>query len=242
MHTLFSIEKPTVIVTVKYPGKSIYESIANFASVSAGKTELNDKSIQSIAKNCIKSKHYMAIEPIIFYIDIRNISRVCSHQFVRSRLASIIEQSQRYCEIKAPYVFSEFAFDGMNEELKEKTINSMLLSCNTYENLIKEKIHRETARCVLPQSLCTNLNSAVNARELSHILNRRLCRRTQAEYRYIAEEIYKQLENICLFEPYVMEDFLAIFRPDCVNPNNGYKCYESNSCKNPRHDLEGVIV
>lgn len=238
----FTIEFPTVKLSLIQPKKSIYETIASFAGASTNKKSLTNQEIEKIAISCIKSQHFTAIEPLNFYIEIENMSRVCSHQFVRSRLMSIIQQSQRYNKIESPYKISYFAVEDTPLEAHDYIINSILESCLVYEKLIINKVSKEQARYVLSPSICTNINCSVNARELAHILNLRLCRRTQSEYRFIADLIYKEITNICLNEPYDMEPFLDIFRPNCVSDCAGRKCHESNSCKKPRIELEGVLT
>ena len=50
-----------------------------------------------IMEHCYKSGHMSVMEFADFHFHIEGVSRVLSHQLVRSRLASFAQRSQRYC-------------------------------------------------------------------------------------------------------------------------------------------------
>ena len=51
-----------------------------------------------IVKGCIKSGHQSVLEHCSFTFKVEGISRACSHQLVRHRIASYSQQSQRYVD------------------------------------------------------------------------------------------------------------------------------------------------
>ena len=55
-----------------------------------------------VIKGCIKSHHESVLEHASFTFKISGISRSCSHQLVRHRIASYSQQSQRYVKLDNP--------------------------------------------------------------------------------------------------------------------------------------------
>ncbi len=66
--------------------------IGECAGISHGKT---DKSIER-ALGCWRAGHTSVLEHATVTFRINGISRACSHQLVRHRLASYVQESQRY--------------------------------------------------------------------------------------------------------------------------------------------------
>ena len=56
----------------------------------------------TLIKGCIKSHHESVLEHASFTFMITGISRSCSHQIVRHRLASYSQESQRYVNVTNP--------------------------------------------------------------------------------------------------------------------------------------------
>lgn len=69
--------------------------IGSVAGISTGKSDPSFKR----AKNCFDLGHMSVLEVVTVTWHIEGISRACSHQLVRHRLASYCQQSQRYTEV-----------------------------------------------------------------------------------------------------------------------------------------------
>ncbi|MBC7293000.1 MAG: FAD-dependent thymidylate synthase, partial [Thermoleophilia bacterium] len=69
-----------------------------YAPVSAAslRTQMADEEVERLLRRLISSGHLSAFEHASFTFAIDGISRACSHQLVRHRLASYSQQSQRY--------------------------------------------------------------------------------------------------------------------------------------------------
>ncbi len=124
-----------------------------------------------------------------FIVD--GISRSCSHQFVRHRVASYSQQSQRYVSMKdfryvKPDSFKESGvdFDGF-----------MNLARRFYGSSIRAGVPKEDARFVLPNACSTRLVFTMNGEEMVHFLRMRTCMRAQWEIRRVAIEILRILRN-----------------------------------------------
>jgi len=127
-----------------------------------------------------------------FTFAIEGISRACSHQLVRHRLASYSQQSQRYTEVKrlrehvvVPRTVAENA-PGPFESLIEA-------ASETYRRLLKEDVPREDARFVLPNATETNLLMTMDGQALHHFFGLRCCNRAQWEIRDLADAMLLQV-------------------------------------------------
>lgn len=129
-----------------------------------------------------------------FLVD--GISRACSHQLVRHRVASYSQQSQRYVAMRNfPYVTPD--------SIKGKTVNIdgkghnydelMSFIGKFYEALVDDSIPKEDARFILPNACTTRIIFTMNGEELVHFLRLRTCRRAQWEIRKMAIEMVKLL-------------------------------------------------
>ncbi|UCF77954.1 MAG: FAD-dependent thymidylate synthase [Candidatus Eiseniibacteriota bacterium] len=127
---------------------------------------------------------------------IAGVSRACSHQLVRHRLASYSQRSQRYvAEKEASYVVPPRVEQG-GKALSDTFRSAMEASWSAYAELIRLGIPREDARYVLPNACTTELVMSANFREWLHILKQRLARDAQWEIREMCGLIYEKLREI----------------------------------------------
>lgn len=67
--------------------------------VSELKEDLTEEKVQKFVNHLMSLGHESPIEHVSFTFGIEGISRTCSHQFVRHRIASFSQQSQRYVKL-----------------------------------------------------------------------------------------------------------------------------------------------
>jgi len=150
--------------------------------------------------------HESPIEHVTFTFGIEGISRSCSHQLVRHRIASYSQKSQRYVnEAQFEYVTPEaIEEDPMTEAVYDETmqiiqerydaIREVLISRYVKRGMDKkdaEKKANEDARMVLPNACCTSIIVTMNVRSLFNFFKHRCCNRAQWEIREMADEMYK---------------------------------------------------
>lgn len=150
--------------------------------------------------------HESPIEHVSFTFGIEGISRSCSHQLVRHRIASYSQKSQRYVnEAQFEYVTPEaIEEDPMTEAVYDETmlfiqerydaIREVLISRYVKTGMDKkdaEKKANEDARFVLPNACCTSIIVTMNVRSLFNFFKHRCCNRAQWEIREMADEMYK---------------------------------------------------
>jgi thymidylate synthase (FAD) len=135
--------------------------------------------------------HLSVLEHANFTFGIEGISRACSHQLVRHRIASYSQQSQRYVSYDEPFeaVVPESLAD--RPELAARFREHLASTHALYRELLDAGIPAEDARFVLPNAAATKLVMTMNARELHHFFALRCCRRAQWEIRAMAKEMLR---------------------------------------------------
>ncbi|PKL72508.1 thymidylate synthase (FAD) [Candidatus Kuenenbacteria bacterium HGW-Kuenenbacteria-1] len=165
--------------------------------VSELKEKIDKKTRKRLIEQIISSGHTSTIEHASFTFAIQGISRACSHQLVRHRIASYSQQSQRYVDFNAK------GFDYIIPPLIKK--NSIFLKrfqkdmdeiFNKYKTLIKNGITPEDARFILPNACETKIVITMNARAFLNFLKERLCNRAQWEIRAMAFQMFILVKKI----------------------------------------------
>jgi len=140
--------------------------------------------------------HFSVLEHASFSFGIEGISRACSHQLVRHRIASFSQQSQRY--VKHRERFDAVTPDSIasQPELAGKYETFLNQAHQLYRELMDAGVPAEDARFVLPNAVATKLVMSMNGRELHRFFELRCCRRAQWEIRSMATEMLRQVRRV----------------------------------------------
>lgn len=196
--------KVELISYTKDPEETIVAAIRQCYS-RIGASELKKKTDERTKKRLIdmvvKSGHTSTIEHASFTFAVEGISRVCSHQLVRHRIASFSQQSQRYVSLKDfDYIIPPKVKN--NAKAKKIFLNHIQHLQEAYLNLKDLNILSEDARFLLPNACETKIVITMNARELLHFFKLRLCLRAQWEIRKLAQ---KMLEKVRPLAPHIFK-------------------------------------
>jgi thymidylate synthase (FAD) len=164
-----------------------------------------------IVKGCIRSGHQSVLEHCSFTFKVEGISRACSHQLVRHRIASYSQQSQRY----VTYNNLEWATTGVPAETVDELEEYCDYALTAYMDMIERGVKAEDAREVLPNATPTIVYVTFNLRALMHFCNERMCTRAQKEIREVASLMKEQVmwaENISVEEKTILSEVLV---PKC---------------------------
>ncbi|MBN1142548.1 MAG: FAD-dependent thymidylate synthase [Deltaproteobacteria bacterium] len=147
---------------------------------------------EALLKKILSAGHFSVLEHAAFTFGIEGISRACSHQLVRHRVASFSQQSQRY--VSAADRFGAVVPDSIaaDVKIKERFESFLRDAFSLYDELLQGGIPAEDARFVLPNAVGTKLVVTMNARELHHFFRLRCCLRAQWEIRAVAKEMLRQ--------------------------------------------------
>ena len=132
---------------------------------------------------------------------IEGISRACSHQLVRHRLASYCQESQRYNRYDFAgddwYVKPD-AFEGVALGLAEEVTFgcAMQAAAYAYRYALDAGIKPEDARYLLPEATKTSVACTMNLRQFFHLLDMRDDQHAQWEIRGLAQAMKSVLSGV----------------------------------------------
>jgi len=167
------------------------------ASIGELHDRLSGSDIAAFLEKIMSLGHQSVLEHVSFTFGIEGISRACSHQLVRHRLASYSQQSQRYVTFKGddfPLVVPD-SIAGIPG--REEIFSSAMQACaEAYRQLVADGVPAEDARFVLPNAAETKIIVTMNGRELLHFFALRCCERAQWEIRAMAIEMLKLVKPL----------------------------------------------
>ena len=141
---------------------------------------------ETLLRKILGLGHLSVLEHASFSFGIEGISRACSHQLVRHRLASYSQQSQRYVSHKERFDAVTPPTIAARPELAVRYQDLLETTHEVYRELLEAGIPAEDARFVLPNAAATKIVVTMNGRELLHFFELRCCRRAQWEIRAMA--------------------------------------------------------
>lgn len=157
--------------------------------------EENKGKLKNILRKTVGRGHTSVIEHATFAFSIEGISRACSHQLVRHRIASYSQQSQRVVEMNKPkYVTPPSIEDDLVGGVEYDSF--MRKAWGIYNDLIEGGVPEEDARFVLPNATKTNIVVTMNARSLLNFFELRTCMRAQWEIRNLANEMLAAVKEV----------------------------------------------
>lgn len=164
--------------------------------------------------------HESPVEHVSFTFGIEGISRACSHQLVRHRIASYSQKSQRYVnekqfdfitppaiesdvDINSMYfeymVMTQQFYDTLRDRLIARHTERIMLESDVSESVAKkkaEKLANEDARFILPNACETKIVVTMNVRSLFNFFRHRCCSRSQWEIRAVADEMLRLCKEV----------------------------------------------
>jgi thymidylate synthase (FAD) len=147
--------------------------------------------------------HLSPIEHVSFSFGIEGISRACSHQLVRHRVASYSQQSQRYVReeqfdyVIPPSIRQDLALTREFEKFMAEAQENYTKVLKRLEELgYKGEAGQQDARYLLPNAAETKIVVTMNARELLHFFRVRCCNRAQWEIREMAERMLAHVKRV----------------------------------------------
>ncbi len=194
---------------------------------------LTPEKVESFVELLASYGHESPVEHVTFTFGIEGVSRSCTHQLVRHRIASYSQKSQRYVSEKGfEYVTPPaIAEDEQALAVYERAMAQMQEAYDTLADLLEDKhaavleqngktaeeAHRvarktaiEDARFVLPNACETKIIVTMNARSLINFFHHRCCNRAQWEIRDVAQEMLRLCREVA-------PSLFAHAGPSCLN-------------------------
>lgn len=193
---------------------------------------LTEEKTESFINMLASIGHESPMEHVSFTFGIEGVSRACTHQLVRHRIASYSQKSQRYVNedgfefitppeiAEVPEARVEFerqmssivdSYHKIAEILTQKHTKTFLEQGMDEKDACtkaKKKAY-EDARFVLPNACETKIVVTMNVRSLFNFFKHRCCNRAQWEIKAVADEM---LRICCEIAPNVFKNA----GPSCV--------------------------
>ena len=143
----------------------------------------------------VREGHESIIEHASVTFLVEGISRACSHQIVRHRIASYSQESQRYVDMSEPefVVPPAIAGDPESGAIWDEFVEA---AKTTYRKLRERGIRKEDSRFLLPNATTTRLVMTMNFRSLRHFFEVRCAPDAQWEVRDVALEMLRQVHGV----------------------------------------------
>lgn len=190
----------TILRMIEKAGRTCYKSEDKITSESASK----------FVRNIIKHGHEAMLEhaslTVRFIVD-----RGVSHELVRHRVASFAQESTRYCNYGQDKFGNEITvikplFFEESSEQYPIWENAMSKAEASYFNLLACGASPEQARCVLPNSLKTEVIMTANMREWRHFFRLRALGETGKPHPQMKEVAYSLLCDLQKYLPELFDD------------------------------------
>lgn len=212
---------------------------------------LTDEKTESFIDMLASIGHESVMEHVSFTFGIEGVSRACTHQLVRHRIASYSQKSQRYVnengfEFITPPAIEELPeakseYDRVIAEITDgyAKIAELLTEKHTKELVAQgldeksarskaSKLANEDARFILPNACETKIVVTMNVRSLFNFFRHRCCNRAQWEIRAVANEMLRQCLEVA---PHIFSHA----GPSCVSsgkcPEGKMTCGKINEVK-----------
>ena len=210
--------------------EQVVAAAARLCSSDAPISDLVEKSRadrQAFLEKITSLGHLSVLEHVSFSFGVEEISRACSHQLVRHRLASYSQQSQRYVSHQQRFAAVTPASVSAQPELNQRYQQLLDEIHQFYGELLDAGVPAEDARFVLPNAATTKIVITMNGRELLHFFSLRCCRRAQWEIQEMAKRM------LTLIKP-LAPTLFASAGPGCVRgacPEGKMTCGEASDVR-----------
>jgi flavin-dependent thymidylate synthase len=158
-------------------------------------------------------------EFVDYVFQIEGVTRVFTHQLVRTRSGSYAQQSQRITDVSdldvqmPESVQAADAWVGARWEIEVDRIRE------AYKNFVAYGIPMQDARGLMPANTETSITAKFTLRGLHEMAKLRLCTRTQGEY----QEVFREMRRLVIEEHPWAEQFINVH------------CASEGTCAFPRY-------
>lgn len=180
-------------VTLEYITPNAESFIGRMSSICYNSSVEPDACIRRAAK-CADEGHLATLRFAHAVFNVKEISRACSHQFVRSKHLDFLQRSQRYCKELDENVYRP---DTLDIDQLIDYHGAIEVAQSVYRKLLEQGVKKEDARFVLPEATFTELNVVGNMQAWKDFIHLRLDKHAQKEIRDVALTINNILAEEC---------------------------------------------
>lgn len=180
-------------VTLKFITPNALESIGRYSGICYD-SNLDSGSCIKRAVSCKDKGHLATLRFAHATFHVSGISRVCSHQFVRSKHLDFLQRSQRYCNEKETTTTIP---DSIPDEIRGEWSSLLQSSLSLYKKAMGKGVRKEDARFILTEGTHTELVVCGNLQAWLDFIKLRADAHAQWEIREVAIRINNILAKEC---------------------------------------------
>lgn len=138
------------------------------------------------------------LEYVHFVFKLENVSRSLQQQLTRHRIGfSFSIQSLRCVDLPKFAEKGNYTNPMPKNSPEYKKYHQLMLDVQkAYNKALKQGLPSQDARGLLPLNVHSSITFACNLRSLIDMVNKRLCLKTQDEFREVAEQIVKAVKKV----------------------------------------------
>ena len=193
---LTPLDREAIYKLIEKAGRVCYKSEDKITTDSAEKfiEMVRSRGHESVLEHCVFTVKFLT-------------DRGVTHELVRHRLVSYSQESTRYCNYsKKGMTFVRPVFWG-DSPPKMAIWEGQMMACEATYNLLvgRGAATPQEARCLLPNSLKTEIVCTTNVREWRHILKLRTSKAAHPQIRCLMLPLLKELQEVL---PVLFEDII----------------------------------
>jgi flavin-dependent thymidylate synthase len=171
------------------------------------------------------------LEFVNFHFLFEGVTRGFTHQLVRQRTATYVQEStrfavKRHAVVVMPPSIARLKEDAPARILWDSTVEEV---AETYMRLVDMGIPAEDARGLLPTNLATKIHYRTNLRDLMEHAGLRLCSQAQYEWKQVWAGILQAIQH----HPYALSGngYLESWQYDAIASLFKPICYHTGKCE-----------
>lgn len=192
-----------------------------------GGGELTDDERRRYFEQMAKTKLSSPLEYITFLFFFDGVPRWWTHQMVRNRMSSYVQESLRFATIQADEdpggwpgrVEYPPSLNGLNDDDPRKSIWTQTVKeiGRAYNMLVSSGVPAEDARGLLPIATKTRIHVHINLRSLIDTTGSRLTTQAQFQWRYVVSQMIKAIReyNLPVSQQWQLDLIASRLRPEC---------------------------
>lgn len=178
----------------------------------------------------MRTKTRAPLEFVQFHFLFEGVTRGFTHQLVRQRTATYVQESTRFAVKRNAIVAMPPSISRLKDDAPARVVwESTVHNINTaYNALIDSGIPAEDARGLLPTNTTTKVHYRTNLRDLLEHSGMRLCSQAQYEWKQVWAGIIYAIRNYPLRNGTRTVDF---WQYDLIAQMFGPVCYQTGKCE-----------
>lgn len=132
-----------------------------------------------------------------FIFLISRVTRSFTHQLVRTRMASYVQESMRFLGHQSSYTVLVSESIYRNDKLQDDYFDSVCSSIKFYEEALSNGISSEDARDILPHGILTSIFACLPLSSIKRMYEQRMCCQAQpGQWQIIMRQIKSSLREM----------------------------------------------